>query len=116
METKIKQEDFIRDNNLYRHGSHIVMQVPQILSGVTYKMNITEDELYELRKTDRELYDYIEDQLTITSKAIGQVALKAAQEIERLVNNFIEVKSKNIEKEPLNSGWPCGYLNKSWDI
>lgn len=57
METKIKQEDFIRDNNLYRHGSRIVMQVPQILSGVTYKMNITEDELYELRKSDRELYE-----------------------------------------------------------
>ena len=88
--TKVKEEDFIRENNLYRNDNIMVMQVPHILAGVSYKLNATEDELYNLRRTDRERYDKISEDMKNISKTIGEIALKAAKEIEELVLDHIE--------------------------
>lgn len=89
-QSKINKKDFIRKNNLYRQEDKLNMQVPYILAGASYKLSLSEDELYELRKTDRARYDKIAEDMKAASIRIGEITLNAAREIEEIVFKLTE--------------------------
>jgi hypothetical protein len=95
-QSKINKKDFIKENNLYRDEDKLIMQVPYILSGATYKLPLSGDEIHELRKTHRAKYDKIKEDMEEISIQIGKIALKAAREIEDLVLKLTENFDKNV--------------------
>lgn len=95
MISKVYKEEYLRHNNVYRDDNILRIQVPHILSGTTYRIGICDDELYHLRKTNRDLYDKIAIDLLTLSDKIGQIALDAAKKIEEETLLYIS----NLEKE-----------------
>ena len=97
MESKIKSEDYSRFNNIYWDENKLRLQVPQILCGECYSIDVSDENMYDLRNSNRVLFDRIKGSSDILSQRIGNIALLAAMDIEAAVIKFIEDTKKEVE-------------------